>query len=136
MKYIVSISFGTSKQNFDRMIKFRDDTVRISQYGADFDKDVVAHLLKKFDGHCDVISLSGFQPPVRVGRRTFHHPDSERLKSIPRKTPITMGYVFRHSFVPWAIGRSGMGDRLFKHSSILFAFGCHFCLVVFGNFCL
>lgn len=123
MKYIVSVSFGTSKQNFDRTIRFRDEHVRISQYCADFDTQVVAHLLKKFDGHCDVIALSGFQPPVRVGPKTFHHPDSERLKSIPKKTPVTMGYAFRQSFVPWAIGRSGMGERLFKKSSILFASG-------------
>ncbi|MFK7823298.1 MAG: hypothetical protein AB8G05_04020 [Oligoflexales bacterium] len=123
MKYIVSISFGTSKQNYDRTFKFRDNSVRISQYGADFDTTVVAHLLKKFDGHCDVIALSGFQPPVRVGRKTFHHPDSERLKSIPKKTPITMGYVFHRSFFPWAVGRSGIGKRLFQQSAILFASG-------------
>ena len=123
MKYIVSISFGTSKQNFDRTIKFRNEPVRISQFGADFDTTVVAHLLQKFDGHCDVIALSGFQPPVRVGRRTFHHPDSERLKSIPKKTPITMGYVFHRSFFPWAVGRSGVGEKLFKQAPILFTSG-------------
>ncbi|NRA45585.1 MAG: hypothetical protein HRU09_11575 [Oligoflexales bacterium] len=114
MKYIVSISFGTSKQNFDRTIRFRDDVVRISQYGADFDTEVVAHLLKKYDGHCDVIALSGFQPPVRVGRRTFHHPDSERLKSIPKKLPSPWAMSFAILSSPGLLDALGLGKSSFS----------------------
>lgn len=124
MKHVVNISFASTKNNFDSVVPFRGKTIRVSQFGADFDTKVFESLLRRFDGRCDVIGISAIMPPVVVGRRTYTHPDSQRCQAIPQQTPVVNGFTFRNTFVPWAVRAfAAKNPAIFSHQRIAFLSG-------------
>ncbi len=125
MKHVVSIVFTSTKNNFETVVEYQGKKVRVSQFGADFDADLMAKLLHDFDGKCDVICVSGFHPPVTIGRKQHYHPDSQRFMSIPQITPVVNGFVFRNTYVPWAIRNhvKEFGKGVFENQKIAFVSG-------------
>ncbi len=124
MKHIVSLLFTSSRNNYDTVVDFFGEKVRISQFGADFDAETMEALLKQHDGKCDVISVGGLQLPVRVGRKLHYHPDSQRYLQIPQHTPVTSGFLLRKVFIPWAIQNQVKEKRInFEGRKVAFASG-------------
>jgi predicted amino acid dehydrogenase len=124
MKHVVSIMFTSSRNNYEKVVDFFGEKVRISQFGADFDPATMEALLKQHDGKCDVIAVSGLHLPVRVGRRLHHHPDSQRYLQIPQQTPVTNGFLLRKVFIPWAIQNQVREKRIsFENRKVAFASG-------------
>jgi predicted amino acid dehydrogenase len=124
MKHVVSILFTSSRNNYETVVDFFGEKVRISQFGADFDPDTMEALLRQHDGHCDVIAVGGLHLPVRVGRKLHYHPDSQRFLRIPQQTPVTSGFLLRKVFIPWAIQNQVREKKIsFENRKVAFASG-------------
>lgn len=103
MKHIVSITLTSSANNFDQDFKFLGQNIRISHFGADYQLDVMKALIQKYDGNCNVMTLSGIHPPVKIGRKIFYHRPSEKLKRLAKETIVVNGERFRSSYIPWVL---------------------------------
>ncbi len=124
MKHVVSILFTSSRNNYELVVDFFGEKVRISQFGADFDPETMEALLRQHDGKCDMIAVGGLQMPVRVGRRLHYHPDSQRYIQIPQQTPVTAGSLLRKVFIPWAIQNQVREKKIcFENRKVAFASG-------------
>ena len=103
MKHIVTITMGPSEGNFDRIIRFQNQEIRMSQYGTDFDLKLVEKLIRQFDGDCDVIALSGIPHPIHHKRKVFIHSMTKKLKNICEKSYLVDGQIFRKCYIPWTL---------------------------------
>lgn len=124
MKHIVSILYTSSRNNFETVVEFNGEKVRISQFGADFDPETMEALLKQHDGKCDLIAVGGVQLPVRMGRKVHYHPDSQHYLQIPQNTPVTTGFLLRKVFIPWAVQNQVREKKIsFENRKVVFASG-------------
>lgn len=124
MKHILSISLAQSLQNFDEVIEFQGEKVRLSQYSTNFDLSLAQDLIKKHDGKVDVICVSGIPPAIRYQGGIFVHPDSFRLKNLSKETPTVDGQKLKDIYVPWAMRQFILKNSdLFLNKKIAFYSG-------------
>lgn len=105
MKTILSLAFAQDYNNFDEEIDFFGETYRVIQYSTNFDVELTEGLIKKYDGLCDVICLSGIPQKIKFKKGHFLHPDTLRLKSAARHTPIVDGQIIKDVYIPYALRR-------------------------------
>lgn len=103
MKHILSLAFAQDKINFDEEVEFFGESYRITQFSTNFDVELTESLVKKYDGHCDVIAISGLPPKFIYKKGYFIHPDALRIKSASRYTPIVDGQIFKDVYIPYAL---------------------------------
>ncbi len=103
MKHIVSIAFAQDNSHFDEEIEFFNEKYRISEYSTNFDLELTESLIKKYDGHCDVICITGLPPKFKFKKSFFLHPQSYKLKTSSKHTPIVDGQIFKDVYIPYAL---------------------------------
>lgn len=103
MKHLLSIAFAQELSNFDEIIEFQGESIRLTQYSTNFDLDLTKALIKEHDGKVDVICISGIPPVIRYPGGTFVHPDSFRLKNMSKETPTVDGQKLKDIYIPWAM---------------------------------
>lgn len=103
MKHILSIGFAQENQEFENVVNFFGQEYRISHYSSNFDIHLTAQLIKKFDGRCDVICISGLPPKYKFKKGFFLHPDVIKLRSTAKHTPIVDGHIIKDVYIPYAI---------------------------------
>ncbi len=103
MKNIVSISFGQVDINFNEVVEFNGEKIRISHYSTNFDAQYTEELVKKFDSDCDVIALSGLPPSMKTKGMMFEHPQVQKIKSMTKETLIVDGQLLKDAFIPYAL---------------------------------
>ncbi len=125
MKHIVSLVYSSMKNSFETTLSVTEKQIRLSQFAVGFDSKLMRSLLETYDGQCDVIAISGFHPPVHIGRNVLFHPDSQRIMSIPKTTPVVSGFVFKNTYVPWALRNylQENGNGAFENRRIAFVSG-------------
>lgn len=102
MKQVVSIAFAQENKNFDEIVTFRGEEVRLTQYSVGFDFELASTFIKKYDGICDVICISGVPPRIKTKHGVMEHPSSQKLKSLTKLTPIVDGQLLKDVYIPWA----------------------------------
>ncbi len=102
MKQVVSIAFAQENKNYDEIVEFNGETVRLTQYSVGFDFELTESLIKKYDGICDVICISGVPPRIKTKNGILEHPGSQRLKSLTKVTPLVDGQLLKDTYIPWA----------------------------------
>jgi predicted amino acid dehydrogenase len=103
MKTILSLAFAQDHYNFDEEIDFFGETYRVIQYSTNFDVELTESLIKKYDGHCDVICISGIPQKIKFKKGYFLHPATFKLKSAAKHTPIVDGQVIKDVYIPYAL---------------------------------
>lgn len=103
MKTILSLAFAQDQYNFDEELDFFGEVYRVIQYSTNFDVDLTENLIKKYDGQCDVICLSGIPQKIKFKKGHFLHPETLRLKSAAKHTPIVDGQIIKDVYIPYAI---------------------------------
>ncbi len=103
MKTILSLAFAQDYINFDEEIEFFGETYRVIQYSTNFDVDLTEDLIKKYDGLCDVICLSGIPQKIKFKKGHFLHPVTYRLKCAAKHTPIVDGQIIKDVYIPYAL---------------------------------
>lgn len=103
MKHILSLAFSQDQYNFDEEVEFFGETYRITQYSTNFDVDLTESLIKKYDGLCDVICISGLPQKIKFKKGFFNHPDAYRLKVSSKFSPIVDGQIIKDVYIPYAL---------------------------------
>ena len=103
MKTILSLAVSQDQYNFDEEIEFFGEVYRVIQYSTNFDVDLTESLIKKYDGQCDVICISGVPQKIKFKKGFFLHPDTYRLKTAAKYTPIVDGQIIKDVYIPYAL---------------------------------
>ena len=103
MKHILSIGFAQENQEFEDVVDFFGEKYRISHYSSNYDINLTAELIKRFDGRCDVICISGLPPKYKFKKGFFLHPDVIKLRSMAKHSPIVDGHIIKDVYIPYAI---------------------------------
>ncbi len=115
MKTILSLAFAQDQFNYDEEVSFFGETYRVIQYSTNFDVALTEELIKKYDGHCDVICLSGIPQKIKFKKWNFLHPDSYRLKTAAKYTPIVDGQIIKDVYIPYALRMFQLKQPQFFH---------------------
>ncbi|ATH07938.1 hypothetical protein BIY24_08235 [Halobacteriovorax marinus] len=102
MKQVISIAFAQENKNYDEIVEFRGEKVRLTQYAIGFNYSLARTLIEKYDGICDVICLSGVPPRIQTKSGVIEHPSSQKLKSLAKVTPLVDGQLLKNIYIPWA----------------------------------
>ncbi len=105
MKHILSLAFAQDQYNFDEEITIFDEVYRVTQYSTNFDVELTLSLIKKYDGVCDVICISGAPQKFKFKKGFFLHPDTFRINTASKFTPIVDGQIVKDVYIPYALRR-------------------------------
>lgn len=117
MKHILSIAYSLDNTNFDEILKFRGEEIRLTQFSTNFNYGLTKNIIQKYDGQCDVIVVTGIPPKVSFKGGLFTHPQAEKIRSLAKQTPMVDGQVVKEVYIPWAIrqfylkNKSIMGNK-------------------------
>lgn len=103
MKTILSLAFAQDQFNYDEEVTFFGETYRVIQYSTNFDVGLTEELIAKYDGHCDVICISGIPQKIKFKKGHLLHPDSYRLKTKAKFTPTVEGQIVKDVYIPYAL---------------------------------
>lgn len=103
MKHILSIAYSLDTNNFDEILEFKGEQVRLTQFSTNFDFNLTKNIIQKYDGGCDVIVVTGIPPKLSFRGSLFTHPQAEKIRSIAKQTPMADGQVVKDVYIPWAI---------------------------------
>ena len=88
MKHILSLAYASRNTNFDKVISFEGTDVRITQFSTGYHFNLTKDLIKKYDGECDLICLSGIPHRIHLPKKDIINPTSNQLKLSSEQTPI------------------------------------------------
>ena len=103
MKHILSLAFTLAQSYVDEVVEFQGQPIRLTQYGTNFDVELTKRLIEQYDGHVDVIALSGLPPIIKYKGGEFTHPVSLELKRCAKETLIVDGQALKDVYLPWAM---------------------------------
>lgn len=103
MKTILSLAFAQEQYNFEEEIEFLNEKYKLIQYSTNFDVELTISLIKKFDGQCDCICISGLPPKIKFKKGFFLHPDAYKVKTAAKYTPIVDGQIIKDVYIPYAL---------------------------------
>ena len=115
MKTILSLAFAQAQFNYDDEVTFFGETYRVIQYSTNFNVDLTEELIKKYDGNCDVICISGIPQKFKFKKGYFLHPECYRLKTAARHTPIVDGQIVKDVYIPYALRLYHLKNPQFFH---------------------
>ena len=113
MKHIVSIAFAQDNSHYDDEIEFFGEKFRITEHSTNFDISLTQSLIKKYDGVCDVICITGLPPKFKFKKSFFIHPDAYKLKTATEHTPIVDGQIIKDVYIPHALRMFYLKNKTF-----------------------
>ena len=103
MKHILSLAYASRNTNFDQILEFEGHKIRITQFSTGFNFNLTRELIKKYDGECDLICLSGIPHRIHLPKRDIVNPTSNKLKLSAQNTPILDGEILEEVYLPWML---------------------------------
>tara|TARA_Y100001954_G_C15818311_1_gene608643 strand:- start:1537 stop:3612 length:2076 start_codon:yes stop_codon:yes gene_type:complete len=137
MKHILSLAYASRNTNFDKVIEFEGQEIRITQFSTGFHFNLTKDLIKKYDGECDLICLSGIPHRIHLPRKDIVNPTSNQLKLSSDQTPILDGEILEEVYLPWMLRQVYLREpELIANKKISFYCGSQFihCLDVIKEF--
>lgn len=95
MKNVVTISLGSSKQDFERKIDFLGHKFSVKRMGADMDTGKAWELMRRQQATADAIGLGEISDHLQVGLRTIENKETKRLLNVVTRVPVTTGATLR-----------------------------------------
>ena len=104
MKKIVSISLGSSKNEYELNVKFMGQDFNIKHFGTDGDLDKAEKLLRQWDNKVDAIGLGSVQFPKVLAPTAPQDEKSKKFLELASQisTPTTTGKTLRSVSFEWA----------------------------------
>lgn len=103
MKTVISISLGSTSQDFSFTTRLLGQTLRVRRLGTDGSLAQASRLLRQWDGKADAIGLGVVKDSGRLRAQTLGDAQVARLKAVPRKTPVSTGSRLREVLLEWAV---------------------------------
>ena len=127
MKQIVSISLGSSSDDYEFEAEFLGQQFNIKRLGTDGNADVAAEYLKDWDGKADAIGLGGVNFGYAIGSNRLIERQKRNINRLRAQinSPITTGESLRRVSFEWAIRhlQFKFGSNYFNHRKTLFMSG-------------
>ena len=127
MKHVVSISLGSSSQDFDFITEFLGEKLHVRRVGTNGSTPAAVKLIKQWDKKAAAIGLGVLKDSYKVGSRRFIEKDSARLKAVATQVPVTTGGRLGDIFQEWAVrhAQTQLGS-FFNNARVLFFSGAVF----------
>jgi predicted amino acid dehydrogenase len=124
MKKVISISLGTSDQNFEFNTSFMGQQLSVQRIGADGSMAKAIKLLKHWDKEATVLGLGAAKDSYNVGSRRYIDKDSTRMLGAVKHTPVTTGGRLNDILQEWALRhvQAKLGNY-FNNARVLFFSG-------------
>jgi predicted amino acid dehydrogenase len=124
MKQVVSISLGSSSQDFEFTTVFLGEKLHVRRIGTNGSTATAVKLIKQWDKKAAAIGLGVLKDSYKVGSRRFIEKDSARLKGVATEVPVTMGGRLGDIFQEWAVrhAQTHLGN-FFNNARVLFFSG-------------
>jgi len=124
MKTVISISMGSSRQDFEFTASFMGHRLSVRRLGTDGSTAKAERLLKHWAKRADAIGVGLASERYNVGSRRFVDEESERLKSVVTGVPVTTGARLGEIFQEWAVrhAQTELGGY-FNNARVLFFSG-------------
>lgn len=95
MKKIVTVSLGSSKQDFSFDTDFLGQRFRVQRLGADDDTTKAWELMRRHQATADAIGLGEIGDHWHVGQSTVVNKETRRLLKVVTRVPATTGATLR-----------------------------------------
>jgi hypothetical protein len=95
MKKVVTVTLGSSKQDFEFKTKFLGQSFTVARMGADRDTGKAWELMRRQQATADAIGLGEIPDHYHVGLRTVVNKETERLTNVVTRVPVTTGATLR-----------------------------------------
>ncbi len=124
MKNVISISLGSSKQDFEFTTRFMGRRISVRRLGTNGSTEKAEKLLKHWEKHADAIGLGLVSDRYSVGSLRFVDKESERLKALVTEVPVTAGSRLGEIFQEWAVRHTQIElGGYFNNAIVLFFSG-------------
>ena len=124
MKHVVSVTMGSSKNDFTFETDFLGQPFTVSRVGADGDESQAWELLRRHQAKADAIWLGMIRDHHDVGTRRIVHADTERMLGVVTRVPATTGAALRRLLQVRAVRhvQKQLGN-FFNNNKVLFLSG-------------
>ncbi|MBL8329829.1 MAG: dehydrogenase [Rubrivivax sp.] len=95
MKKVVTVSLGSSKQDFSFETDFLGERFQVKRFGADDDTGKAWELMRRQQTTADAIGLSEIGDHWHVGQNTVINKETRRLLNVVTRVPSTTGATLR-----------------------------------------
>jgi predicted amino acid dehydrogenase len=124
MKNVVSISLGSSSQDFEFTTRFLGKQLAVRRFGTDGNKARAGRLLKQWEKQADVIGIGLARDSYSVGPRRFVDKEAAQMKGLVSRVPVTTGSRLGEIFLEWAVRHTQIRlGRYFDNALVLFLSG-------------
>ena len=124
MKNVVSISLGSSSQDFEFATRFLGKQLSVRRFGTDGNKAKAERLLKQWEKQADVIGIGLARDSYSVGPRRFVDKEAAHMKSLVTRVPVTTGARLGEIFLEWAVRHTQIRlGHYFDNALVLFFSG-------------
>ena len=95
MKKVVTVTLGSSSQDFDFQTTFLGQEFSVRRLGADMDTGKAWDLMRREQAKADAMALGEISDHYNVGTRTITHRETARLTDVVTRVPVTTGATLR-----------------------------------------
>ncbi len=95
MKKIITVTLGSSKQDFEFKTQFLGQPFHVKRMGADMDTGKAWELMRRQQNNADAIGLGEISDHYQVGLRTIVNNETQRLMNVVTRVPVTTGAHLR-----------------------------------------
>ena len=95
MKKVVTVTLGSSKQDFEFKTEFLGQQFSVRRLGADGDTGKAWELMRRQQAFADAIGLGEISDHYQVGLRTVVNKETQRLLNVVTRVPVTTGATLR-----------------------------------------
>ena len=95
MKKVVTVTLGSSKQDFEFKTEFLGQQFSVRRMGADQDSGKAWELMRRQQATADAIGLGEASDHYHVGLRSVVNKETERLTNVVTRVPVTTGATLR-----------------------------------------
>ncbi len=127
MKQIVSVSLGSSDNDYEFETEFMGQKFNIKRLGTDGDIDVASEILSDWESRADALGVGGLNFSYAIGSsRAIEKKKKQVEKLLSRiNRPVTNGEALRRVSFEWAIRhiQFQFGGNYFDYTKVLFLSG-------------
>ncbi|MBB5204641.1 putative amino acid dehydrogenase [Inhella inkyongensis] len=95
MKKVVTVTLGSSQQDFEFQTQFLGHKFSVQRLGADDDTTQAWELMRRHQATADAIGLGEIGDHYQVGLRTVVNKETKRLLNVVTRVPATTGATLR-----------------------------------------
>ena len=95
MKKVVTVTLGSSKQDFELQTDFLGERFSVKRMGADGDHRKAWEMLRRQQANADAVGVGETSDHYQVGLRTIINRETEKLTKVVTRVPVTTGTTLR-----------------------------------------